>query len=62
MPQIVDGVRMQTWRNSRDVIICAISVQNGQKCHHPYDSGNAMSYVAEMNVEREAGGEKDEKC
>ena len=29
---------------------------------HPYDSGNAMSYVAEMNVEREAGGEKDEKC
>ena len=53
--QIVDGVRMQTWRNFRDV-----TVQNGQKCHHPYDSGNAMSYVAEMNVE--AGGEKDEKC
>ena len=51
---------MQTWRNSRDVIICAVTVQNGQKCHHPYDSGNAMSYVAEMNVE--AGGEKDEKC
>ena len=54
---------MQTWRNSRDVIICAVtSVQNGQKCHHPYDSGNAMSYVAKMNVEWEAGGEKDEKC
>ena len=33
---------MQTGRNSRDVIILAVvDVLNGQKRHHPYDSGNA---------------------
>ena len=37
---------MQTWRNFRDVIICAVATQNGQKCHRPYDSGNALCCVA----------------
>ena len=65
--QIVDGVRMQTGRNSRDVIILAVvDVLNGQKRHHPYDSGNARYWMSWVMLHtggfgREQGGWKGEK-